>query len=249
MTKPLTRFFRRNWGVLAIVLAWQIWVLIADLNAIVMPSPGWVLWDIVTNPVLYLTSTAQTGLSAISGLSVGLIVGTLLAVAAWSSRLLAGFLTPLGLVLSSVPVVAFIPIIARLMGSGQPTVITVVAILTFFPTFIYVGAGLRSQPPGANDMVAVFGASPLARFVHLVVPSAVPNAMIALRLTIPEAMLAAILAEFLIGNRGLGYLFKDAVARFAMERAFGISLVVTLISIALFFAVQNAQHAIKARWS
>lgn len=243
------RFFRRNWGVLAILLAWQIWVVVADLNAIVMPTPGLVLWDILSNPVLYLTSTAHTGQAAISGLAAGLTVGTLLAVAAWTSRLLAGLLTPLGLVLSSVPVVAFIPIIARLMGSGQPTVITVVAILTFFPTFIYVGAGLRSQPPGANDMVAVFGASPLTRFVHLVVPSAVPNAMVALRLTIPEAMLAAILAEFLIGNSGLGYMFKDAVARFAMERAFGTSLVVTLISIILFFAIQNAQHAIKARWT
>ena len=62
-------------------------------------------------------------------------------------------------------------------------------------------------------------------------------------------MLAAILAEFLIGNSGLGYMFKDAVARFAMERAFGTSLVVTLISIILFFAIQNAQHAIKARWT
>lgn len=247
--KPMAGFLARNWAILMLLAAWQAWVTIARLNAIVLPGPLLVAGDLIGNPGLYLASAAQTLATAAAGLAAGFVLGVLVAVLAWSSRFLSGLLTPFGLIFSSVPVVALIPVIARILGYDISTVIAIVAIAAFFPTFVFVGKGLRELPRGADDLMRVFGAGRWQRFRRLVLPAAVPDMMIALRLTVPESVLAAILAEFLMGRSGLGYLFREAVGRFAMERALGTSLAVTAAAILCFFLAQRAERAVRARWS
>lgn len=238
----------RYWGVAAILILWQGWVSIFSLNAIVLPGPVSVLNDLAGNPGIYATSAGKTFLVAVLGLGSGLVAGVLLAVAAWASRLLNGLLTPLGLIFSSIPVVALIPILARLLGYDMRTEIAIVVIAAFFPTFVFVGAGLKSLPPGSDDLFKVLGASPWQRFLRLVMPAAVPNLMVALRLTAPEAVLAAILAELLMGTSGLGYMFREAAGRFATERAFGTSLIATLTAVIVFGIVMAAERRVDARW-
>lgn len=240
--------FSRYWGVIAVVLAWQLWVSLGELNAVVLPSPTAVATDIVTNPGLYLGNGAETLFVAVVGLAAGFAAGILLAIAAWASRILNGLLTPLGLVFSSIPVVALIPIIARLLGYDIRTVIAVVAISAFFPTFVFAGSGLQALPAGSADLFRVIGARPWQKFLRLVLPSAVPNIMVAIRLIAPEAVLAAILAELLMGKSGLGFLFREATSRFAMERAFGTSIVATVISVACFGLALAAERAVARRW-
>lgn len=244
----LSGFFSRYWGVIGILVLWQAWVSISGLNAIVLPTPASVAIDLVSNPGLYAASAAKTFAVALLGLIFGLSAGVLLALVAWASRLLNGLLTPLGLIFSCIPVVALIPIIARLLGYDMRTEIAVVAISAFFPTFVFVGAGLRALPPGSDDLFKVFGASRAQRFLRLVLPAAVPNLMIALRLTAPEAILAAILAELLMGTSGLGYMFREAAGRFAMERAFGTSIIATITAVICFGLVMAAERRVEARW-
>ncbi|WEK06550.1 MAG: ABC transporter permease subunit [Candidatus Devosia phytovorans] len=244
----LRTFFSRYWGVLGILLLWQAWVSISGLNAIVLPSPFSVASDLVANPAIYAGNAGKTFLVAVLGLAFGLLTGVLLSLAAWASRLLNGLLTPLGLIFSSIPVVALIPILARLLGYDMRTEVAIVAIAAFFPTFVFVGAGLKSLPPGSDDLFKVLGASPWQRFLRLVMPAAVPNMMVALRLTAPEAVLAAILAELLMGTSGLGFMFREAAGRLAMERAFGTSIIATITAVIVFGLVMSAERRIDALW-
>ena len=248
MIKGMGTFLSNYWGVIAILVLWEAWVNISGLNAIVLPSPASVFFDLASAPGLYATNAAQTFVVALLGLLLGLAGGILLALVAWASRLLNGLLTPLGLIFSCVPVVALIPIIARLLGYDMRTEIAIVAIAAFFPTFVFVGAGLRALPPGSDDLFKVFGASRTQRFLRLVLPAAVPNLMIALRLTAPEAILAAILAELLMGTSGLGFMFREASGRFAMERAFGTSIIATITAVICFGLVMAAERRVATRW-
>ncbi|MEF2070095.1 ABC transporter permease [Consotaella aegiceratis] len=244
----ITTALSRYWGVAAVLVAWQAWVSITGVNAIVMPQPLDVLKDLVTEPGVYLTNGGQTLLLSAAGLVLGMALGTLIAVLAWSSRIVSGILVPLGLIFSSVPVVALIPVLARLLGYDIKTVLAIVVIISFFPAFVFTSAGLRSLPPGSDDLFRVMGAGRWTRFRHLVLPSAVPNWMIALRLAAPPAVLSAMVAEFLMGTSGLGYLFRAAATDFNTERAFGTSVVATVISVICFGAALSAERAVNERW-
>lgn len=249
MRRFLALLISRYWGVALVLLVWQGWVSAFQLNAIVLPQPIDVVVDILANPGVYLANGGQTLAIAAGGLAIGMALGTLLAILAWASPLLGGMLTPLGLVFSSIPVIALIPIVARLMGYDARTVLAIVIIISFLPAFVFTASGLRALPPGSADLFRVFGAGRWARFTRLVLPSAVPNWMIALRLAAPTAILAAMLAEYLMGTSGLGYLFRASAEDFGTERALGTSVVATMVSVLLFSGALAAERAVARRWN
>jgi ABC-type nitrate/sulfonate/bicarbonate transport system permease component len=245
----LLRLAEDYWGVLLLLIAWEAWVIVNRFNPIVMPTPLAVLDDLATHPRVYLQNVGITLMVAVFGLVVGMLVGTGLAVAAWFSRIAAGLLNPLTVLFSSVPVVALIPVIARLLGYDTSTVLAIVVIITFFPSFVFASSGLRSPPPGSEDLFRVLGASKLAVLARLALPSAMPNLAIAFKLAAAHAILAAMVAEFLMGTTGLGYLFAKTKADFQTEQAFGASLVATVISAAAFLAAGWVEKKIRERYA
>jgi len=238
----------RYWGAMLILALWQSWVSVSKLNAIVLPQPADVLIDIITHPALYIDNGFRTLIFASGGLMLGFLVGMLIAIGCWLSRLAAGMLVPLAILFSSVPVVALIPVIARLLGYDFRTVLAIVVIISFFPAFVFASAGLRALPAGAEDLFTVLGGHRLSRLIHLALPAALPNLMIALRLAAPAAVLSTMLAEFLMGQAGLGYMFRTASEDFATERAFGTSAIATTVAVFVFTLAKKAETEIDRRW-
>jgi ABC-type nitrate/sulfonate/bicarbonate transport system permease component len=238
----------RYWGVALVLAGWQLWVTVSGVNVIVMPKPLDVLGDVVASPGVYLRNGAQTLILAAVGLVLGMALGTFIAVLAWTSRLASGIVAPLGLVFSSVPVVTLIPVLARLFGYDIKTVVAIVVVISFLPAFVFTAAGLKSLRPGSDDLFRVLGASRWRRFAHLVAPSAAPNWMIALRLAAPPAVLSAMVAEFLMGAAGLGHMFRAAMANFDTNRAFGTSLVATVVSVICFSLASLAERRVNDKW-
>jgi ABC-type nitrate/sulfonate/bicarbonate transport system permease component len=245
----IINFIELNWGILAVLIAWELWVVINDFNPIVMPTPQGVFRDLVTNPGIYIENTAVTFSIALVGLIGGMLIGTGLAVITWFSPVLSGLVSPTAVLFSSVPVVAMIPIIARMLGYNSATEIAIVVIITFFPSFVFTTSGLRALPAGSQDLFSVLGASKLTTLRRLALPAAIPNLAIALRLAAAHAILAAMIAEFLMGTNGLGYLFAVTKQEFLTERAFGTSVVATAISVIAFLATTHLERRVRARFT
>ena len=250
LVRPLLiRLVEDYWGILLLLVAWEAWVIANSFNLIVMPTPTAVLHDLVTYPMIYLGNVGITLAVAVFGLVAGMAVGIGLAVAAWFSPIASGMLNPLTVLFSSVPVVALIPVIARLLGYDTSTVLAIVVIITFFPSFVFASSGLRQPPPGAEDLFRVLGASRLDLLRRLALPAAMPNLAIAFKLASAHAILAAMVAEFLMGTTGLGYLFAKTKSDFQTEQAFGASLVATVISATAFLAAGWVEKKVRERYS
>jgi NitT/TauT family transport system permease protein len=245
----LLRLVEDYWGVLLLLIAWQLWVVMNRFNPIVMPMPTAVLDDLASHPRVYLSNVGITLAIAAFGLVAGMLVGTGLAIAAWFSPIASGLLNPLTVLFSSVPVVALIPVIARLLGYDTSTVLAIVVIITFFPSFVFASSGLRSPPPGSEDLFRVLGASRLTVLARLALPSAMPNLAIAFKLAAAHAILAAMVAEFLMGTSGLGYLFAKTKSDFQTEQAFGASAVATIISATAFLLAGWAERRVRERYA
>ncbi|MGQ3302389.1 ABC transporter permease [Reyranella sp.] len=244
----LLRLVEDYWGILLLLLGWQLWVVLNRFNPIVMPTPVAVLGDLVAYPMVYVQSVGITLAVAVFGLIAGMAVGTGLAVAAWFSAVASGLLNPLTILFSSVPVVALIPVIARLLGYDTSTVLAIVVIITFFPSFVFASSGLRSPPPGSEDLFRVLGASRLSVLWRLALPAAMPNLAIAFKLAAAHAILAAMVAEFLMGTSGLGYLFAKTKSDFQTEQAFGASAVATVISATAFLLAGWVEKRVRERY-
>ena len=228
------RFVRRWWAVIGLVAVWQAWVSISGYNAIVLPAPTDVARDLVTNPGAYAGDTARTFGLALFGIAVGMSLGFVVAVLTWASSLIAGAISPLVLMLRSIPLVAVIPVVARLVGYGNKIVPIVTIMLAFFPAYVMTTSGLRTASQTSRDLMRALGASRWTLLRRVLVPTAVPSLLVALRLCAASAVLAAMVAEFLAGTNGLGRLFSTTRVRFETERAWGAALIATALSVLLF---------------
>ncbi len=238
----------RYWGVLGLVAVWQIYVSAADLNSIVVPSPRAVFADVLLHPVAYLPHVWSTAWVALIGLVFGVTAGAFFAIMAWLSPLLAGVVNPPAMVFRSVPVVAMIPVIARLFGYDIRTVLAITVIISFFPAFVFTLSGLRDLPSGSDDLFKAFGAGRLGYLRRLALPAAVPNLLVAIRLSAANCVLAALVAEFLMGTEGLGYLFVRTRSELDMARSWGAALVATVLSVSAFVLAARLEEWGRERW-
>lgn len=240
--RTLTRLLSRYWTVLALVAAWAVWVHTQQLNQIVAPTPAAVFGDVLGHPGAYLPDLGWTLLNAAVGLTLGLVLGVTGALLVWASPLLSGLMTPMALIMRSVPVVAMIPVIARVVGFGITAVLTVTTVVSFFPVFVMAGSGLRAAPAATRDVFTVLAATRLTRLRLLLLPHAVPAVLVGLRLTASTAVLSAMLAEYLLGTHGLGLLFAQSVTFMDPARAWGTALVATVVSVLCFVGARAAER-------
>jgi len=230
----MRRVILELWPVFLLLVLWQVGVSTAGYNSIVMVPPGAVVSDLVHFPAVYLPPVLHTLACALAGLALGMAAGVLLALATWLSELLAGVMTPFALLLSATPVVCLIPIIARLFGYDSRSELVAIAVMTFFPSFVYCGAGLRQLPAMSQDVLRVLHASRWQYLRLLALPAALPTLATALRVGATLSVLVALLAEYLMQTGGLGTLFAVTMQQFHLARALGASALAMAMSVVLF---------------
>ena len=237
------RLLQVGWPALALLALWQTWISAAHVSPVVAPSPAAVTLELVTHPMRYAQATVATVGVAAAGLTIGMSLAIAAAAAgAWLTPVGDVVLTLPALLVQSTPIVALLPVLARLLGYGEPTVVASAAAITFLPTFVLVGAGLRRTPPGAADLFGVLGASRWQRLKFLALPSAVPNVLTALRIAAANSVLAALVAEYLMGQTGLGNMLADAQSQLLTAQAWSASLVPTVASVAAFVAARAVER-------
>ncbi|PRY10498.1 ABC transporter permease [Kineococcus rhizosphaerae] len=237
------------WPVLAVFVGWDLWIVLNGYTTVVAPRPGLVLADIAGNPGAYAGDLLRTLGTSVVGLVLGMAVGVLAAIAVWSSAAVAGVVTPAALVLRSVPVTAMVPIIARVAGYGDSSILVIIVVVSFFPAFVLTLSGLAATPAAGRDLFGVLGANRVRTLLRLHLPHAVPNVVVAFRLTAPSAVLAALLAEYLVGSGGLGHLFSTSRSYLDLERAWGTALLATVVSILTFVLARGVERRVTARFS
>ena len=140
-------------------------------------------------------------------------------------------LRPFVILAYATPKIALAPLMIIWFGIGILPKVILAATFVFFVVFLSTLAGIATVLPQLVSVVRVMGAAPSAVFRKVVLPSALPFILTALRLTIPAALIGAVIGEFISSNRGVGYLINAASSRYATAEVFagiGSLLVVVL---------------------
>jgi NitT/TauT family transport system permease protein len=148
---------------------------------------------------------------AAAGFAVGVVVGSLLALAMQRLRIVERALLPYVVLSQTVPLIALAPLVYGWSGNlslfgldWKPwmSVSVIAAYLAFFPVAIGALRGLASPPPVQTELLACYAASWWQTLVHLRLPAAVPYLIPALKLAAAASVVGAIVAEISIGLQG-----------------------------------------------
>jgi NitT/TauT family transport system permease protein len=148
---------------------------------------------------------------AAAGFAVGVIVGSLLALAMQRLRIVERALLPYVVLSQTIPLIALAPLVYGWSGNlslfgldWKPwmSVSVIAAYLAFFPVAIGALRGLSSPPPVQTELLACYAASWWQTLVHLRLPASVPYLIPALKLAAAASVVGAIVAEISIGLQG-----------------------------------------------
>ena len=237
------------WVVALLIVGWWLWIVVENVPELVAPSPPETFSAVVDDPGLYAEHTLATLLSAIGGLSIGLVLGTTLALLSSISLALRNTLSPIVVIMPTVPIVVLIPVVARLFGFSQATVLAIAGVIAFFPVYVFALSGLRARPPGSDAVYSALGSPAWRRLVLLAIPSAVPNVLTGVRITASTVFLAALTAEWLMGTKGLGFLFSTSRASFENSEAWGAIVIAVVFAVGTYQLASALERWGRERWT
>ena len=189
---------------MAAIMGWEVLVDVRQVPAYLVPAPSVIAERWLRDPGFFVTEGGVSLAEALGGLTIGaglaFVFGLVMARVAWLERALL----PLAILLKMTPVVVLAPLFVLWFGFGAAPRVLIAALLTFFPVLIGAVSGLRSAPPAARDVLATLDASPLQEVLLLRLPSALPHLFAALKVSATLALLGAVIAEWVGGDRGLG---------------------------------------------
>ncbi len=236
------------WAVVAVIALWQLTVWVFDVNPFLIPGPITIVADIANSPMEFVGPLLLTLRTAAVGLVLGVGTGYLMASLGWLWPFLGTALTPFALVIRTVPFVALIPVLTRIMGYSDQTAWVITAMVCFFPTFVLVGTGLRDIPANGDDLFDAAGASRLDRYRLLAVPASLVGLGTSIRIAASSSFAAALIAEFLMGTPGLAFVLSQSLSALDMTLLWGTATCAIVVSIIAYLLANQLENKIIARW-
>ena len=221
----------------ALLAVWEFLVAAYNVPAYLVAPPSSVWASFSANPGYILYHTGVTGLAALVGFVIAVLVGSVLAIAIAYSRTLERAIYPYLIITKVIPIVAVAPILALWFGFGMEPKIIVSFLIAFFPIVVNLVLGLRSPDRGMITLMRSMNASETATFRKIRLPYALPLLFAACRVAAPTTVIGAIVAEFVGSDAGLGYVILLAKGYLETDKIFLAIIASSTLGILMFGAV------------
>ena len=123
-------------------------------------------------------------------------------------------------------------------GYGLTPKVLLVFLLSFFPVLLNSIQAFKSVDPEIMDLARSTGASEWLMLRKIRLPQALPSIFTGLKVGAALAATAAVVAEFVASNRGLGYLLLEYNGTLETATVFAVVLVLSAIGLLVYYAVE-----------
>jgi ABC-type nitrate/sulfonate/bicarbonate transport system permease component len=207
-----------------------------------------VFWEVVSNRPTPLTQLSgsfwfdvQTTLVAVlEGLAIGVVAGVIvglamgrLATVEWALKYYIG-------ALFAMPTIAILPLMTLWFGYTNATRLWIVVIGAFLPVALNVYDGVRKLPLTYLEVARTYHARWWNVWFGIALPASLPYLLAGLRLAAGRALVAAVVAEFLLAIKGLGFFIRADTQSFHENQAMVAVIMLALIGVAINTTIDAA---------
>ncbi len=218
------------------------------VSPIILPSPKETLDELVMVGANLLSGGYMLGalwtttrtvfwaflLSALIGFSLGVLVGE----TKFGERAVMPYLVAI----DTMPKIAFAPLFIAWLGFDIASKVALATFIATFPIIVSTAAGLYAASENERMLFKAMGASRWQTLVRLKLPNGLPYIFTGLKIASVGVMAGVITGEFLGGGKGFGALIRESASMLDTPRVFSLILYLSLLGLALFFAVAWVQR-------
>ncbi len=223
---------------------WEIAARVFKIPAYLLPAPSLVFTELAQRMPRILQHAGVTTSSMLLGYGLGIAVAIPLAMALAYSRLFEATVYPAVVFLQILPKIAIAPLFIIWFGFGMLPKVLLVFLLTFFPIVVSAVAGFKSCDPDIIELARSTGTSELRTFLKVRFPSALPEIFTGLKVAAALSSTAAVVAEFVSSDAGLGYLLLTFNGELMTSMVFGTIIVLGVIGLALYYFVEFVERLV-----
>ena len=225
---------------IGLIFLWQLVVWLTQLPGYILPSPLAVFYSLINNASLLAHESVPTLIEIVLGFVLGSLLGIFCALFITYVKPVRMWFLPILLISQALPTFAIAPLLVVWLGYGIAAKVVITMIMLFFPVTSSFYDGLRATPQIWLDLAKTMNASSWQLLWRIKVPAALPRLASGLRVAATIAPLGALIGEWVGSSKGLGYLMINADARMQIDLMFAVLIIVTVLTLALYFAVDKA---------
>ncbi|MFC3996581.1 ABC transporter permease subunit [Nocardiopsis sediminis] len=146
----------------------------------------------------------------LAGLGIGVLTAVVLATVSGLFRWGEDIIDAPVQMLRTVPTIGLIPLLIIWLGIGEEPKIALIALTVTFPLYMNIYGGIRNVDSALIEAGRTLGLGWPGTIVHIVLPGAMPSALVGLRYAFGSAWLALVFGETINADSGIGYLMNNA---------------------------------------
>lgn len=167
------------------------------------------------------------------GFAIGVPLGAAAGLIYGRAQRLARIADPLVIAIYSLPLVALSPLFILWFGLGISAKAALVAVTVFWLIFFNVASGLRQIETELIVAVRQLGGSRLDEWRLVILPSTAEWFFAGVRLSVPYALVGAVVAEMVASSGGLGYLATRAASFLRMDALYAVVIALVILGVVL----------------
>ena len=229
-----------------LLFGWEWYVRVFEVSQMIMPRPSQIADALVAGfrNGVFQRHLYVTGQEVAFGYVGGVLLGVLLGAPIALSRTFETLFYPYLLGLQAMPKVALAPLMMIWVGFGMESKVIITMIVAVFPVLVNVIVGLRAVENDRIALIRSLKGGVFAEFWWVRLPSAAPYIFAGMKTSIVLALLAAIAAEFVGAEAGLGYLMTQLMFKLDTPGVFAILIILSAIGIALYMVADWSQRKV-----
>lgn len=225
----------------AIIAGWALAIELFKIPKFLLPAPDDVFIRLFSDWEQLYSNSLITLLEIVLGFGLTLVTAIPLGLVIALSPLAKQVVYPPLMFMQLVPKIAVAPLFLVWLGFGIESKVLLTLLMTFFPLLLASISGFQILDTRYLYLTRSMGASWWQTFRFLRIPAALPVIFSGIKTSATIASTAAIVAEFVGANQGLGYVLLKSTSTMDMELTFAVLVVLTIIGIVINYIVEFAE--------
>ena len=218
------------------IAIWWIYVAVKHVPAYILPSPPKV-WNSLEK--MFVKGTVYphlwtTTYEVILGFVIGAFLGIVLGYIFIKVDALKTMLMPYLIFLQTAPKIALVPLFVIWFGIGLVSKVVLIISMVLFPVLSGMMLGLESIPPDVRNLMKILKASKWQIFSQVEMQYSLPALFASMKVGIVQAVIGAIVAEWMSGQQGLGYILTYASSTYDTPMLLAGIIVTLILGIATY---------------
>jgi NitT/TauT family transport system permease protein len=198
------------------------------------------LWQVISDGSIF-GHLAITLYETFTGFFIGALSGIALGFFLARREVIAEILDPYIVAFNGIPRIALAPLFIIWFGIGPNSKVILVVTVVFFLTFFNTYAGVKGVDIELKNILRIMGASERQILFKVTIPATVPWIATGLKISLPYAIVAAVVGEFIAASKGLGYLINYNTSLFSTTGALGGILILAFVVVVCNEIISRAE--------